>query len=214
MDDAIGRLIAALEKTGARRNTLIIFTSDNGAMGGPAADLAMYPGEYENGQLGDNKPLRGHKTQVYEGGIRVPAFANWPGRISPRKVDAAIGIVDWLPTLAKLAAFQPDRDPKWDGIDVWPLLTAQSRPSPRDLYWEGPGGRSFAVRSGDWKLVVHNASAESRQRTELFNLRDDPYEKRDRAAAEPSTVAHLNKLLTRHRSLDDAVPARVSPTAA
>jgi arylsulfatase A-like enzyme len=209
MDDAIGRLIAALEKTGVRRNTVVIFTSDNGAMGGPASDLQQYPGEYQNGELlGDNKPLRGHKVQVYEGGIRVPAFVNWPGRIPARRVDTPIAAVDWLPTLSKLAGFQPARDVKWDGRDVWPLLAGEAQPSPRDLYWEGPGGRSFAVRSGDWKLVVHVASQANEPRAELFNLRDDPYEKRDRAAGERETVERLNQLLARHRSLDDdAVPS-------
>ena len=209
MDDAIGRLIAALEKGNLRRNTLIVFTSDNGAMGNRASDLASYPGEYQNGLLGDNKPLRGHKGQVYEGGIRVPAFVNWPGRISPGKVDAPVSVVDWLPTFSKLAGFQSEHDLKWDGQDVWPLVTGKAPASTRNLYWKGPNGRSFAMRSGDWKLIVHNAPEGNAPRVELFNLRDDPYEERDRAASEPEIVMRLNQLLVRERSLDDdAVPAR------
>jgi arylsulfatase A-like enzyme len=206
MDDAVGRLIAALEKNGERRNTVVVFTSDNGGMGVPANDLQAYPGEYQSGLLGDNKPLRGRKAQVYEGGIRVPAFVNWPGHITRRRVDAPIAVVDWLPTLAKLAGFQAERDLHWDGQDVWPLLTGTARSSARDLYWKGPGGRSFAVRSGDWKLVVHD---DSDSRAELFHLRDDPYEQRDRAGSERGTVERLKQLLKRERSLDDdAVPAR------
>jgi arylsulfatase A-like enzyme len=209
MDDAIGRLIATLEKNSLRRNTLVVFTSDNGGMGNPARDLDAYPGEYRNGLLGENKPLRGHKGQVYEGGIRVPAFVNWPGRISPSRVDAPLGVIDWLPTISKLAGFQSERDLKWNGQDIWPLLTRQARASARDLYWKGSGGRSFAMRSGDWKLVVHNAADGNGRSVELFNLGEDPYEERDRAASEPETVMRLNRLLVHERSLDDdAVPAR------
>jgi arylsulfatase A-like enzyme len=209
MDDAIGRIIEALEKNGLTRNTLVLFTSDNGGMGNPASDLGLYPGKYESGLLGDNKPLRGHKTQVYEGGIRVPAFVNWPGRISPRKVDAPVSVVDWLPTLSKLAGFRPERDLKWDGRDVWPLLTGERQPTERVLYWKGPGGRSFAIRSGDWKLVVHEAAAGKLRRTELFNLRADPYEQHDLAAIEKQTLTRLNELLVREQSHDDdAVPVR------
>jgi arylsulfatase A-like enzyme len=210
MDDAVGRIIAAVDKRAMRANTLIVFTSDNGGMGNPADDLQAYPGEYQNGLLGDNKPLRGHKGQVYEGGIRVPAFVNWPGRISPGKIDSPIGIVDWLPTLSKLAGFEPGPDLKWDGQDVWPLLTRKARPASRNLYWKAPAGRAFALRSGDWKLVVHAAAAGSEQRVELFNLREDPYEQRDRAASEAETTARLNELLVRERSHDDdSVPRRL-----
>ncbi|HET8546364.1 MAG TPA: sulfatase-like hydrolase/transferase [Bryobacteraceae bacterium] len=203
MDDAIGRLIAALEKTGQRGSTLVVFTSDNGGMGNPANDLKAYPGEYQNGLLGENRPLRGQKGQVYEGGIRVPAFVNWPGRIAAGRVDAPIHVVDWFPTISNLAGYRPQRDLRWDGQDVWPLLTGKGRPSPRDLYWKGPGGRSFAARSGDWKLVVHETSDGSQRPEELFNLRDDPYEEHDRAGDKRQTALRLNALLTRQRSMDD-----------
>jgi arylsulfatase A-like enzyme len=215
MDNAVGRITGALETDGLRENTLIVFTSDNGGMGTPANDLEMYPGKYQNGLLGENMPLRGRKTQVYEGGIRVPAIATWPSRISPRRVDAPIAVVDWLPTISKLAGFTAKRDFKWDGQDVWPVLTGKARPSARDLYWKGPGGRSFAMRSGDWKLVAHNASNGNEARVELFNLREDPYEQRDLAPTERERVAQLNKLLVRQQSLDDdAVPARGSASSA
>jgi arylsulfatase A-like enzyme len=214
MDDAIGRIIAALEKNGLRRNTLVVFTSDNGAMGSPANDLGLYPGSYENGVLGDNKPLRGHKGQLYEGGVRVPAFVNWPGHISPRRIDTPVGVVDWLPTLSKLAGFRPQRALKWDGQDVWQLLTGSRQSPERTFYWKGPGGRSFAVRSGDWKLVVHEASAGNARRTELFNLRRDPYEQADRASAEPDTVKELHALLGREQARDgDAVPRGARPAS-
>ena len=210
MDDAVGRILAALEKTGGRKNTLILFTSDNGAMGQPASDLKLYPGEYQNGLLGENQPLRGHKGQLYEGGIRVPAFVNWPGRIPKAKVNVPVHAVDWVPTLSKLAGYAPDRDPKWDGQDVWPLLTGkEAKPAPRDLYWKGPGGSSFAARSGDWKLVVQEARGDKKRTVELFHLGEDPYEQHDRAAAEPAVVARLEAFLKRQSERDDdAVPKR------
>jgi arylsulfatase A-like enzyme len=213
MDDAVGRIIAALENNGHRRNTLVVFTSDNGAMGNAANDLELYPGKYENGLLGDNKPLRGHKGQLYEGGVRVPAFVNWPGRISPRRVDAPVSVVDWLPTISKLAGFQAERDLKWDGQDVWPLLTGGRQASDRILYWKGPGGRSFAIRSGDWKLVVHEAPAGKAGRTELFHLREDPYEQHDCAGRETEKVKNLSELLIREQARDDdAVPTKSGPS--
>ena len=203
MDDAVGRVVAALEKSGARKNTLVVFTSDNGAMGQAASDLEAYPGRYQSGLLGENQPLRGHKGQLYEGGIRVPAFVNWPGRIPKGRINAPVHAVDWVPTLSKLAGYEPERDLRWDGQDVWPLLTGQqARPAPRELYWKGPGGRAYAARSGDWKLVVQEAA-------ELFHLGEDPNEQRDRAAAEPAVVARLQAFLKRQREHDDdAVPKR------
>lgn len=210
MDDAVGRILAALEKTGQRPNTLVVFTSDNGGMGVPAGnDLKHYPGSYQDGMLGENQPLRGHKGQVYEGGIRVPAFVHWPGRLRQRKVSAPIHVVDWMPTLARLAGYQPEGNLKWDGRDIWPLLEGNGKPGPRELYWKGPGGRSFALRSGDWKLVVQAARGASKEKVELFQLGRDPYEQTDVSAAEPGIVARLEKLLAAQRLRDDdAVPPR------
>jgi arylsulfatase A-like enzyme len=206
MDDAVGQIIEALEKSGLRKNTLVVFTSDNGGMGRPATDLNAYPGKYESGALGENQPLRGYKGQLYEGGIRVPAFVNWPGRITPRKITSPVHAVDWAPTLTKLAGYNP-ANLKWDGQDVWPLLTGSAQPVPRDLYWKGPGGRAYAIRSADWKLIVQGSDAQ--RRVELFHLGRDPFEQNDLAAAEPAVVARLEKLLSRQQQMDDdAVPAR------
>ena len=118
MDDAVGRVIAEVEKKGYRKNTLVVFTSDNGGMGQRAGkDLNSYPGKYQDGLLGQNEPLRGHKGQIYEGGIRVPAFVNWPGRIAARKVDTPIHAVDWVPTITKMAGYQPEGNAEvgWPG---------------------------------------------------------------------------------------------------
>jgi arylsulfatase A-like enzyme len=209
LDDAVGRLLEALEKTGRQEDTLLVFFSDNGAMPPGAADRdnARYPGEYPQGELlGDNSPLRGHKTQLYEGGIRVPALVRWPAELKPGKVTTPVHVVDWMPTITSLAGYRPQQDLKWDGCDLAPVLRREMKESgpPRVLYWDGPGHRSAAVRQGDWKLVVHHAS--QGDRVEVFNLAEDPYEKHDLADMQPQRTAILQKLLTAQRAKDsDAV---------
>ena len=122
--------------------------------------------------------------------------------------------MDWVPTISKLAGYRPEANLKWDGQDVWPLVAGQAKPAPRELYWKGPGGRSFALRSGDWKLVVQDAPDQGKRRVELFHLGEDPYEQHDRAAAEQATVARLEQLLTGQRQRDnDAVPPRPERSA-
>jgi arylsulfatase A-like enzyme len=104
MDDAVGKIIDALERTGQRENTLIFFTSDNGGQLNWQSDTE-YRGKYANkphNVLGNNYPLRGWKGDLYEGGIRVPAFINWPGRLEPGVVDLPVHVSDWLPTLCEV----------------------------------------------------------------------------------------------------------------
>src|SRR5690606_15343130 len=100
-----------------------------------------------------NKPLRGRKYETYEGGIRVPAFMNWPGRLKPAKVSQLMHAVDWLPTLVRLAGASVPADPKWDGMDVWPLIAGQRTDvEPRTFYWV-VGDKWLGLRHGDWKIV-------------------------------------------------------------
>jgi len=207
LDDGIGRILEALDGTGRRENTLVVFFSDNGGMettGGN--DLLNYPGTYPADQmLGSNKPLRGRKTQVYEGGIRVPAVAQWKGRLAPRRLDVPIHVIDWMPTLAALAGYEPSRDLKWDGRDVWPWLSdASAEPTEtRTLYWLGPGGRSAALRRSRWKLVVTG------EMEELFDLGHDPNETTDLIALHADVADELRRLLEAERGRDnDAVPNR------
>ena len=115
MDDAIGRIVGALDRTGRRNQTLIVFTSDNGGQKDQPAG-ADYEGRYKAFPvLGNNRPLSGWKGEVYEGGIRVPAFANWPGTLAPRTVDAPVCALDWLPTLAALTGAPTKPGSLWEG---------------------------------------------------------------------------------------------------
>lgn len=195
LDAKIGQFVAALDETGQRENTLIVFTSDNG---GIESLKNAYVGEVGDSLLNsENDPLRGQKAQLYEGGIRVCAFANWPGKLEPRKFTTPMHVVDWFPTIAGLVGYQPEADLKWDGVNQWPALTdAASNPAPRTIYIAMKGGQ--ALRHGDWKLIVTG-----KQSPQLFNIAADPYEKEEVAKSHPDKVAELQKLLDEQQAQDN-----------
>ena len=195
LDDAVGRIVSALEKAGKRENTLLVFTSDNGGSKAANHDQSYPPDDYPQGKLpGNNTPLRGQKGDLYEGGIRVPAVVNWPGKLQPGKHTLPMQIIDWMPTLCALTGYQPERDLKWDGINVWPRLTSKTATTePRVLYWATPRGR--AVRVGDLKLIVQSTRTGTPGKAELFDLLKDPNEKTDLAMQRPEDVARLQQAL-------------------
>ena len=192
MDAGIGRIVEAVSRKGIREDTLIVFVSDNGGQKN-WHDTKQYKGRYAEKPhtvLGNNRPLRGWKGEVYEGGIRVPAMANWPGVLEPRRLSASVHIVDWMPTLCKLAGYSPETDLRWDGKDIWPSICGQTVSNePRLFYWKTPN--ASAVRHGDWKLVVHK----SRKAAELYDVIADPYEEHDLAQRHPGRVDDLRRLL-------------------
>ena len=196
MDDAIGKIVAAVEESGQRENTLILFTSDNGRSG-PWSRTSQYGGGHlPCPVLGSNKPLRGRKGQVYEGGIRVPAFVNWPKKLQATTVDSPIHIVDWFATLSHVAGYEPKDSLNWDGKNVWPLITGEEvKSAARAMYWKGP--RGTAIRYGDWKLVVRN-----NEQRELFNLAADPNEKRNLIENHPQRVDELTELMINAQQAD------------
>jgi len=191
MDDAIGRIISALDKRGMRRNTLIIFCSDNGGVGG----------------IADNGSLRGHKAQLYEGGVRVPATATWPGVLTAGTiVRQPLHIVDMYPTLIKLAGGNLQQKLPLDGRDAWPTI-AEGKMSPHEdiLLNVTPG--NGAIRCGDWKLVHNgdigaNSTGEKADQNifELFNLAEDPYEKNDLSKKNPQKFRELKRRLEAYAS--------------
>lgn len=194
LDDAVGRIVTALDNAGKRDNTLLVFTSDNGGSTAENNGQAYPPDDYPNGKLtGNNLPLRGQKGDLYEGGIRVPTIVSFPGRLKPGSVSTPAQIIDWMPTFCRLANYTPAQDPNWDGRDIWPLLERTAPSSPRTLYWAAPGFRSTAVRVGDWKLIVHHDKNATKR--ELFNLADDPHETTDLATQLPERVADLTQQL-------------------
>lgn len=194
MDAAVGRIVAALEKSGQLDNTLIVFTSDNGGQRDyrSKTDYGGKHGPYPT--LGDNRPLRGWKGDQYEGGIRVPAFAYWRGRLQPRVVRETVSYLDWMPTLTHLAGAKCASH----GRDVWPLLEGKRPKQPAvPLYWNV--GRTRAVLDGDWKLIVSQRKGAP---AELYNLAVDPAEKKNVAGENPEQVKRLRRILEEQAKLD------------
>ena len=203
-DDAIGAIVKAVEDAGMRDNTLFVFSSDNG---GP-----------EPGRITDNGPYRGGKGGLYEGGVRVAAFATWDGHIpAGSTVTEPIHIVDWRPTLQKLCGAPASGEASMDGLDVWPTLSAGAA-SPHDVILLNTTPQVGAVRAGDWKLIMHQNEAHGQQAAtgrrgtksmELFNLRDDPYEKSNLAKERPEKVKELRQSLAKFA--EEAVPPKAGP---
>ena len=190
MDDEIGEVVKALDDRGMRDNTLIIFQSDNGGTRNP-----MFSGEVDTSTLKslppDNGPYRQGKGTVYEGGTRVAAIANWPGRIKPGTVvDAMIHEVDLYPTLLNLAGTSAAKGKQpLDGLDAWGTIS-EGEPSLRtEIVYDIQPFRA-GVRQGDWKLVWRTPLP---QAVQLYDIAKDPSEKENVAAANPDEVARLQK---------------------
>ncbi len=199
MDDAIGQLLEALERSGHRQNTLVVFFSDNGAI----KDLPEQPDNYEGRfgpypQLGNNGPLRGWIGDVYDGCLRTPALVHWPGVIAPGIIDEVISVLDWYPTLVALAGGTTDTELQLEGRNIWPRLRDGAALEPIVLYWTNYNRQHVALREGPWKLVVNHATG----LRELFNTWDDPGEERNLAAQHPERVARLQTLLEQQVALD------------
>lgn len=188
LDDEIGRVVAALDKKGMRKNTIIIFHSDNGGtrdamFTGVMADVSSIRIPCDNG------PYREGKGTLYEGATRVCALANWPGKIKVGTVDGLIHVVDLYPTLAALAGASTARCKPLDGFDVWDTI-AENKPSPRTEVVYNIEPFRAALRVGDWKLVWRTLLP---SRVELFNLAQDPSESNNLADGNPEKVAAMQR---------------------
>jgi arylsulfatase A-like enzyme len=203
MDYCIGKLMEFLKCSDQTDNTIVVFASDNGAVTiNPKQDIAKYPGRHDDTpRLGSNYPLRGHKAQLYEGGIRTPGIVSWPGRLKPFKLEEPINIVDWMPTFAALLDCPVPEDPKWDGVNILPLLLKDKEKGneklPQRLFYWDLTHDQFALRQGDWKLIVH------REGQELFNLREDPLEEHNQVSNFPKIAEQLMAKIKEQHSLDD-----------
>lgn len=197
LDAAVGQIVEALERTGQRNNTLVVFTSDNGAQRGWSSKTDYGGRLGPNPVLGNNEPLRGWKGSLYEGGICVPGLVSWPGKLQPRGLKQPVAAVDWLPTLLAVAGVNVKQDVPLDGQNIWPLLTGQreSYAQPRRVYWKVPAGRCL-IYDG-WKLIVRNNG-----QVELYNLNDDPYEQHELSQQQPQRVRQLRQMLRQETALD------------
>ena len=184
MDQAVGKVLSALSRLNLERETLVIFTSDNGGL------------STSEGWPTSNLPLRGGKGWMYEGGIRVPLLIRWPGRIAAGRETAIPAVsVDLFPTILAAAGARPG-EVSSDGVDLARLFEGGAIPD-RPIFWHYPhygnqgGAPASAVRKGPWKLIRWLEEG----RFELYRLDEDPSEKRDRASDQPAVVAELAKLL-------------------
>ncbi len=203
LDKDVGRIMGVLAELGLDENTLVMFSSDNGTT---HLDKEVDAEFFES--VG---PLRGLKGSLYEGGIRVPMIARWPGKIEPATTtDHISAFWDVMPTLAEITGAKAPEG--IDGISFAPTLLGQPERQTKHafLYWEfgGYGGQQ-AVRAGDWKAVRQDMLRRNNPdplKIELYNLRDDVGESRDVAAENPAIVARLRKIMeTEH------VPSEVFP---
>lgn len=188
LDKDVGRLMAQLKSLGLDDHTLVIFTSDNGPHAEGGADPAFFD---------SNGPLKGIKRDLYEGGIRVPFIARWPGMIKAgSQTDYISAFWDIMPTVCELAQVTPPTHT--DGISLLPTLTGNPDKQPQHdyLYWEffEQGGKQ-AIRMGDWKYITLNVDDSTKTESLLFNLASDLGEEHNVAADHPDIVARAQKMM-------------------
>ncbi|MBC8289545.1 MAG: sulfatase-like hydrolase/transferase [Planctomycetes bacterium] len=197
MDDGIGRILKSIDQAGVRDNTIVWFFSDNGG-------IKAVP---EN-----NRPLRGNKLSVFEGGVRVPSCVRWPASLKPGgKATAPLSCMDILPTV--LAAAGNDEVPgkPLDGLNVLPVLKGEQPNLNRDLFfYHGQAGEQselIALTTRDWKLIIlgpNIASSDFRSEKHqllLFHIAEDPLEKKDLSAENSDVVARLATRMIEFRKL-------------
>lgn len=191
LDDTVGRLLAKLETLGIVDRTIVLFASDNGGLHVPE-------GRFDSPT--HNTPFRAGKGFLHEGGLRVPLFIRWPGKVKAGVVtDAPVMNTDLLPTLLALA--RVPAPPRIDGQSFAPLVLGQGAPRPRPLFWHFPhytnqGSRpAGAVRDGRWKLIAPYDGGPA----ELFDLYADPKEEHDLAGGQPKRIAAMTAQLVRWR---------------
>ena len=194
VDWSVGRVLDTLRELKLDENTLVVFTSDNGPwlIKGPDGGSAL--------------PLRGGKGSTWEGGVRVPTLAWWPGKIAPGGVcDAVAGTIDLLPTCVSIAGGKVPADPVIDGRDLTPLLFGQTKESQREAHYYFASYNLQAVRQGPWKLALMSqaetkksgAAEDSKINPRLYNLDQEINEQTNLAAQHPDIVAKLTSLANR-----------------
>lgn len=203
LDRDIGRILALVDELGLSENTLVMFTSDNGPtydrLGGSDSDFFESAG-----------PFRGLKGSLYEGGIRVPLVAKWPGKIEPGRVsDHAAAFWDVLPTITEIVGI--DAPAGLDGVSFAPALLGSGEQAEHEfLYWEFPAyGGQQVVRMGDWKGVRRNMLKDDNPdplKIELYNLAEDVGETTDVAAEHPEVVERIREIMKREHTPSELFP--------
>jgi arylsulfatase A-like enzyme len=195
MDDGVGAVMDALRKKGMLKNTLVFFISDNGT---PRGQGLKPPLKKKRGEttMSSPGPFNGFKGETYEGGIRIPFVAQWPGRIpAGATYGHPVSNLDVAATvMARCGVAKPPSGHPFDGVDLFPFLTGQKSGQPHEiLYWRRDN--DFAVRKGDWKLAYNDSvDGTGPDREELFNLAVDKEERNDVIQQHPEKARELRKL--------------------
>jgi arylsulfatase A-like enzyme len=199
LDSHVGRVLAALDKAGITRETLVVFSSDNGATHEGRDDPRFHVGGADPRFFNSTAGLRGYKGSVHEGGIRVPAIARLPGRIPAGSVnDTPSYFADWFPTLCEATGLAKPEG--LDGESLWSVLTGErpSLPSRRPMIWVFPEyGGQVAVRIGDFKVVRRNLKTKTPGPWEVYNLASDRAESRDLADGHADLIQQVEQILRR-----------------
>lgn len=204
LDNSIGRVLRALDESGQRDNTLILFTSDNGPQINWPGNA--YPDDLKLTDFNPPHPFRGSKYDAYEGGVHVPGFIHWRGKIPAHKVDTPVHVVDWMKTIGGFIGTEPEApkgQPKLDGQDNSALLLAKANPTERPIYqlWGRPGNR-WALSLGEWKVVHYGNKEPLQSDWQLYDLSADPRESTDLAQTHPEKVKELYQHFLRERAMD------------
>ena len=204
LDDGIGRVLKALDESGQRDNTLVLFTSDNGPQVNWPGNA--YPDDLKLTDFNPPHPFRGNKCDTYEGGVRVPGLVHWRGKIPAHKLDSPVHVVDWMKTIGGFIGIEPqapDGQPAIDGQNNSALYLTKADPPTRLIYqlWGKPGQR-WALILDKWK-IVHYGKKEPRQTDwELYDLNQDPKESKNLAQKYPDKIIQLHQLFLTERAKD------------
>ncbi|HUX94965.1 MAG TPA: sulfatase-like hydrolase/transferase [Bacteroidales bacterium] len=204
IDRHVGRIMDKLDELGLSKNTIVVFTSDNG----PESGLFPFTSHYGGASSTDTGPFRGIKRSLYEGGVREPFIVRWPGNTPAGKVDNAsvISGVDILPTFCDLAGIKLPRNVIFDGENISPVLKGTPTERTKPLMWENRfpvyghtihKSPILAIRLGDWKLLMNPDS----DRVELYDISIDPTELNNCAGLKPDIVRDLSSQLLKWSSL-------------
>jgi arylsulfatase A len=192
MDHNVGLVLAKLKDLGIAENTLVMFASDNGA---------MQEGGHQRDSFNSNGILRGGKRDMYEGGVRTPMIAWWPGKIKPgQETDHLSAFWDISPTVRELAGAEPQADT--DGLSMVPTLLGSGQQQKHDnLYWEFfEGGGKRAIRQGKWKMILFNTNQDAQPKVELYDLEKDVSETNEVSKQFPEIVSELKKQMDKAHS--------------
>lgn len=221
MDEAVGALLDALDKSGESDNTIVVFTSDNGGFSYPPK--ATDPAGFEEIPATSNAPLRSGKASNYEGGTRVPCLVAWPGRLKPGEQNGLFSSVDWFETLVSMTGIPRDASLKTDGVSQWPALAGE-KTCRQALFVHFPHGGEgperdkpgfwpgTTVREGQWKLIRFYARNDDQSdRLELYDIASDVGETRNLAADKPDVARRLNGLIGEFLTETGAVVPKANP---